>query len=79
MSLIQILLEAFRSLAANRLRTGLTMLGIIIGIASVVLMLSVGDGVRAFINKELAVLGSNQLIVQPGTPTEGGAPTSRRR
>ena len=76
MSLAQILLEAFRSLAANRLRTGLTMLGIIIGIASVVLMLSVGDGVRAFINKELAVLGSNQLIVQPGTPTEGGA---RRR
>jgi putative ABC transport system permease protein len=76
MSLAQILLEAFRSLAANRLRTGLTMLGIIIGIASVVLMLSVGDAVRAFINKELAVLGSNQLIVQPGTPTEGGA---RRR
>ncbi len=72
----QILLESFRSLAANRLRTGLTMLGIIIGIASVVLMLSVGDAVRAFINKEVAVLGSNQLIVQPGTPTEGGA---RRR
>ena len=76
MSLTQILLEALRSLTANRLRTSLTMLGIIIGIASVVLMLSVGDGVRAFINKELAVLGSNQLIVQPGTPTESGA---RRR
>ncbi len=76
MSLFQILVESFRSLAANRLRTGLTMLGIIIGIASVVLMLSVGDAVRAFIDKELAVLGSNQLIVQPGTPTEGGA---RRR
>ena len=75
MSVVQILVEAFRSLAANRLRTALTMLGIIIGIASVVLMLSVGDAVRAFINKELAVLG-NQLIVQPGTPTEGGA---RRR
>jgi putative ABC transport system permease protein len=72
----QILLESFRSLASNRLRTALTMLGIIIGIASVVLMLSVGDAVRAFINKELSVLGSNQLIVQPGTPTEGGA---RRR
>jgi putative ABC transport system permease protein len=76
MSLFQTLREAFRSLAANRLRTALTMLGIIIGIASVVLMLSVGDAVRAFINKELAVLGSNQLIVQPGTPTENGA---RRR
>jgi len=76
MSMVQILIEAFRSLAANRLRTGLTMLGIIIGIASVVLMLSVGDAVRAYINKELSILGSNQLIVQPGTPTEGGA---RRR
>ncbi len=76
MNLGQTLLESFRSLAANRLRTGLTMLGIIIGIASVVLMLSVGDAVRDFINKQLAVLGSNQLIVQPGTPTENGA---RRR
>ncbi len=76
MHLMQTLLEAFRSLAANRLRTALTMLGIIIGIASVVLMLSVGDAVRSFINKELAVLGSNQLIVQPGTPTDNGA---RRR
>ena len=76
MSLTQTLIEAFRSLAANRLRTALTMLGIVIGIASVLLMLSVGDAVRGFIDKELAVLGSNQLIVQPGTPTEGGA---RRR
>ena len=76
MSFAQILVEAFRSLAANRLRTSLTMLGIVIGIASVVLMLAVGDAVRVFIDKELAVLGSNQLIVQPGAPSEGGA---RRR
>ena len=72
----QLLVEAFRSLAANRLRTALTMLGIIIGIASVVLMLAVGDAVRLFIDKELSVLGSNQLIVRPGQPTEGGV---RRR
>jgi putative ABC transport system permease protein len=76
MSFIQVLVEAFRSLSANRLRTALTMLGIIIGIASVVLMLSVGDAVRAFIDKELSVLGSNQLIVQPGVRTQGGV---RRR
>jgi putative ABC transport system permease protein len=73
---LQILLEAFRSLAANRLRSALTMLGIVIGIASVVLMLGVGDAVRAFIDRELSVLGSNQLIVQPGEPREDG---SRRR
>lgn len=76
MSVIQIVLEAFRSLSANRLRTMLTMLGIIIGIASVVLMLAVGDAVRSFIDQELSVLGSNQLIVQPGTRTQGGV---RRR
>ncbi len=76
MSFAQVLVEAFRSLAANRLRTALTMLGIVIGIASVVLMLGLGDAVRVFIAKQLAVLGSNQLIVVPGTPTEGGA---RRR
>ena len=76
MSVIQIVLEAFRSLSANRLRTMLTMLGIIIGIASVVLMLAVGDAVRSFIDQELSVLGSNQLIVEPGTRTQGGV---RRR
>jgi putative ABC transport system permease protein len=72
MSLWQTLIEAFRSLASNRLRTALTMLGIVIGIASVVLMLGVGDAVKAFIDRELSVLGSNQLIVQRGAPTEGG-------
>jgi putative ABC transport system permease protein len=76
MNPLQVLVEAFRSLAANRLRTALTMLGIVIGIASVVMMLAVGDGVRRFIDRELAVLGSNQLVVQPGTPTENGV---RRR
>jgi putative ABC transport system permease protein len=76
MSFLQIVIEAFRSLTANRLRTALTMLGIIIGIASVVLMLAVGDAVRNFIDDELSVLGSNQLIVQPGTRTQGGV---RRR
>ncbi len=72
MSFSQILIEAFRSLTANRLRTALTMLGIIIGIASVVLMLSVGDAVRKYIDKELSMLGSNMLIVRPGTPTKDG-------
>ncbi len=72
MSLLQTLVEALRSLAANRLRTALTMLGIVIGIASVVLMLGVGDAVKTFIDRELSVLGSNQLIVQRGTPVKGG-------
>jgi len=77
MSFTQTLIEAYRSLAANRLRSALTMLGIIIGIASVVLMLAVGDAVRGFIDKELAQLGSNLMIVQPGSVrAQGGV---RRR
>jgi putative ABC transport system permease protein len=66
MSFLQVILEAFRSLGANLLRTALTMLGIIIGIASVVVMLAVGDAVKSFINKELQLLGSNLMIVSPG-------------
>ena len=72
MNLAQVMIEAFRSLSSNRLRTVLTMLGIIIGIASVVLMLAVGDAVRSFIDKQLAVLGSNLMIVQPGSPSDSG-------
>ena len=64
MSFIQIWAESFRAMFANPMRTLLTMLGIIIGIASVVLMLAVGDGIKAFINKQLAALGSNLVIVQ---------------
>ena len=74
MNFIQILIESFRSMAANRLRTALTMLGIIIGIASVVLLLAIGDSMQRFIGKELQALGTNMLYVFPG-----GDRTSERR
>ncbi|GGC86430.1 ABC transporter permease [Undibacterium terreum] len=66
MNLLQVFIEAFRAMNANRLRTSLTMLGIIIGITSVVMMLAVGDSARKFISKELEVLGSNLMIISPG-------------
>lgn len=66
MNFMQIFVEAFRSMNANRLRTALTMLGIIIGITSVVMMLAVGDSARKFISKQLEVLGSNLMIISPG-------------
>jgi len=72
MNAAQIFFEALRSLNANRLRSALTMLGVVIGIASVLVMLSVGDGIRGFIDKQSAMLGSNQLFVQPGTLVDGG-------
>jgi putative ABC transport system permease protein len=66
MNPLQIVVEAFRSMLANRLRTLLTMLGIIIGITSVVLLLAVGDSMKRFIAKELEQLGTNMLFVSPG-------------
>ena len=66
MNILQVFIEAFRSMSANRLRTALTMLGIVIGITSVVMMLAVGESAKKFISKELEVLGSNLMIISPG-------------
>lgn len=68
---------AWQSLIANKLRTLLTMLGIIIGVAAVIALVSVGMGVRAQIESNLSSLGSNLLIVYPGAPrTPGVRPTA---
>ena len=72
MSPSEIFLEALRSIRGNRLRSALTMLGVVIGIASVLLMLSIGDAVRTMIAKEFVMLGNGQLIVQPGAPLDVG-------
>ena len=66
MNFYQVIVEAFRSMSANRLRTVLTMLGIIIGITSVVLLLALGDSMQRFIGKELEALGTNMLFISPG-------------
>lgn len=72
MNLLQVVIEAFRAMNANRLRTALTMLGIVIGITSVVMMLAVGESAKKFINKQLEQLGSNLMIVQPGASRAQG-------
>lgn len=59
--------ETFFALLANKARSGLTMLGIIIGIGSVVTMISIGQGATSDISKNIQSLGSNLLIVMPGT------------
>lgn len=63
---------ALRVLGRNPLRTGLTMLGIVIGIGAVVTMVSVGQGATASIQSEIASLGLNALIIVPGATTVGG-------
>ena len=68
---------ALRALHANKLRSSLTMLGIIIGVASVVTMGAVGAGAQAQIMQEIRSLGANLLMVQPGTINQGGARLAR--
>ncbi|MDR2199809.1 MAG: ABC transporter permease [Deltaproteobacteria bacterium] len=71
--LFAMLWEALRAMAANRLRTSLTMLGIIIGVAAVVLMLAVGEGTRVAIKKQVDAMGTNIFIVLAGAQNTAGA------
>jgi len=63
--------QGFKSLTANKIRTFLSMLGILIGVASVVTMLSIGSGAQSVIENELKSLGSNLLVVRPGARRVG--------
>ncbi len=63
---------ALKALLANKLRSVLTMLGIIIGVGAVIAMVSVGMGVRRNVQSSIASLGSNMLIVSPGSANSGG-------
>src|SRR5262245_14966976 len=66
---------AFRAIGRNKLRSLLTMLGIIIGVACVVATISIGEGARMQIESQLRALGTNLLMVYPGTTTSSGART----
>lgn len=80
MNLADTTLSALRALRANKLRSGLTTLGIIIGVAAVITMLAVGEGAKRTVEEQLKSLGSNHLIVFPGTVTASGVrlPTGTR-
>ena len=62
-SLVSLLRVAWRSLKQHKMRSALTMLGIIIGVTSVIVMIGVGSGARAEVQSQVASLGSNFLIV----------------
>jgi len=72
MKFIEFLTMAFRSLWANKLRSSLTMLGIIIGVGSVITLMSVGRGAQAEINRTFSQLGANIIFVQPRNPDAPG-------
>jgi putative ABC transport system permease protein len=63
---------ALRSILRNRMRSSLTSLGIIIGVSAVIVMVAVGEGSRVRIEREIAALGTNVLVVMPGAMSMGG-------
>jgi putative ABC transport system permease protein len=72
MKMMNILLSAFRALQRNKMRSFLTMLGIIIGVAAVIAMLAVGQGAEYSVKQTISALGTNVLIVTPGSQQQGG-------
>ena len=70
--ILTLLREAFQAMAANRLRTFLTMLGMVIGVGAVILMLAVGQGAQQQVQASIASMGSNLFIVLSGSSTSGG-------
>ncbi len=63
---------SLEALARNKMRSALTMLGVFIGVAALIAMVAVGDGASAAVQKQLESLGTNMVVVQPGTTTAGG-------
>jgi putative ABC transport system permease protein len=73
MSPLENLRIATRALRANKLRSALTALGIVVGVGAVVCMISVGAGAQAEVSEKIRTLGANLLFVMPGARTSGGA------
>ena len=75
MNPFDMLLFAWNALRGHKLRSVLSMIGVAIGVTSVVLLTALGEGARVFVTGELATLGSNLVVVLPGrTETTGAMP-----
>jgi putative ABC transport system permease protein len=72
-SFLQVLRVALRALARNKMRSFLTTLGMVIGVSAVIAMVAIGDGAKARVQQSFAAMGSNMLIILPGSTTAGGA------
>jgi putative ABC transport system permease protein len=72
MGLFDLLIISLRALRKNKLRSGLTILGVVIGIAAVTTMVSIGQGAGQLVKNEFQTLGSNVIIVLPATSQSGG-------
>jgi putative ABC transport system permease protein len=73
MSFLESLIIGLQALRTNKMRSLLTVLGIIIGVAAVVCMVAVGSGAREEVSEKIRTLGANLLLIRPGTQSSGGA------
>ena len=73
MSWLQTFRVALRALTRNKLRSALTTLGMVIGVSAVIAMVAIGDGAKARVEEAFAAMGSNMLVVLPGTSSAGGS------
>jgi len=72
LNILDILRTTFGELKGNKLRTGLTLLGIIIGVTAVIALMSIGRGAQQLVTANIASLGTNLLFVRPGSTVEAG-------
>ncbi|MBI4338909.1 MAG: ABC transporter permease [Chloroflexi bacterium] len=72
MTILAVIQTALASVGANKLRAGLTLLGIVIGVAAVISLMSIGRGAQQTITSRISALGTNLLFVRPGSSTQGG-------
>jgi putative ABC transport system permease protein len=70
-------MTALRILARNRLRAGLTVLGIVIGVGAVIAMVSIGEGAKRAVQAQIATMGTNIIIIWPGATTVSGVRTGQ--
>src|SRR6266566_3911524 len=70
--ILEIIAESFSTLTTNKLRTGLAILGIVIGIGSVIALVSLGQASQESIQSSIQSLGANLLTVSPGSQSAGG-------
>ncbi|GAB4478541.1 MAG: ABC transporter permease [Anaerolineales bacterium] len=78
MKFLDILLESLQSLSANKVRSALTILGIVIGVAAVIAMLGIGNGTKQQITKQIESLGTNLLFVNSGGDAQDPEPLTLR-
>ncbi len=78
MKIYDVLKETYSALSSNKVRTGLTMLGIIIGIGSVIAMTAIGTGAQNSISSSIQSIGANLVMVMPGAQRSFGGPSGAR-